>query len=333
MGDTKDDKLCLLRWRMHGLASASKRKNHAAVCIGGCVYILGGYSRSLANLNDVVVVEERAGSYRQTELVVSNSNLFTPKNGHSATLVDDKLYVLGGWTGILVESVVCVFDVVLSSWSRPTVYGTPHSILNMHTAEYVEALDQIVCFGGGDGFSFYNDVTCLQVSTMTWEPLEPKGALPGPRANHSSCMIGSSYFVMGGWNDDTRFSDISILHFSGKKQATWSTVQDEFGPPPRVGPGLAEFHGKVVLYGGFFEGGLKDIHVFDPATKHWTKVHERKGLFQRQEIEYTGAQVARRVGHTMTNVGGNTLVVYGGTGDTDIIESNVFTIQNEGLTS
>ena len=144
-----------------------------------------------------------------------------------------------------------------------------------------------------------NDITCLQVSTMTWEPLEPKGALPGPRANHSSCIIGSSYFVMGGWNDDTRFSDISILHFSGKKQATWSTVQDEFGPPPRVGPGLAEFHGKVVLYGGFFEGGLKDIHVFDPATKHWTKVHERKGLFQRQEIEYTGAQVARRVGHTM----------------------------------
>ena len=332
MGDTKDDKLCLLRWRKHHVAEASTRKNHPAVCIGGRVYILGGYASSYVNLNDVVVVEKRAGSYRQTELEVGNSNLFTPKNGHSATLVDDKLYVLGGWTGNAVESVVCVFDVVLNSWSRPTVYGTPHSIPNMHTAEYVEALDQIVCFGGGDGISFLNDVTCLQVSTMTWEPLEPKGALPGPRANHSSCIIGSSYFVIGGWNRDARFSDISILHFTGKKQATWSTVHDEFGPRARVGPSVAEFHGKVVLYGGFFEGGLKDIHIFDPVTQKWKEVHKKKGLFQRQETEYTGAQVARRFGHSMTNVGGNTLVVYGGSGDTNVIENRVFTIQNEALT-
>ena len=325
--EAKKDESLLLHWRRHVVQSASRRKNHPAACVGGRVYIVGGFWGQ--NLADVLFVENTDRGYRQTTLAPSNTNLYTPKNGHSANLVGDKLYVIGGWTGGRVDRSVCVFDLVLNSWSRPTVYGNAHAIPNMHTAEYIEKLDQIVCFGGSDGRTFLNNVTCLEVSTLRWEPLEPKGARPGERSNHKSCVYGSTYYVFGGWNPGKRFSDLAILQFSGRGRATWSSVVANSGPPATSGACIVEFHGKIILYGGSAGGGLSTMFAFDLETKSWTSVNKADKISRKHSgsVQFTGVIPPRRFGHTMTNVGGKTLLVYGGYGDSTQIQNAVYTLE------
>ena len=320
------EKLSVVRWRRHPVRGASRRRRHAATCVGRRVYIVGGISSSYENLNDVVVVEKKGSDLTHTRLAVDDNYLFEPKNSHSSCLVNDKLYVVGGYRDGRVEEVVCMFDVVLNSWEVPGFNGEPHEVLNLHTAEYMEELGQIVFFGGTTGSSFSNDVTCLQVKTLRWEALEPKGEVPQARSSSASYAQGSTYYIFGGQNYSGSLSDLWVLQFVQKRQATWSQVASDNPLRARDGCCFVQFCGKVLLFGGLNSIDVGGVDVFDPSQQRWIQTDGR-AVKQKDFIQFVGEIPTNRSSHTMTNLCGDTIVLYGGRGNDADIEDNIYTIE------
>ena len=59
------------------------------------------------------------------------------RNGHTATLVDTKVYIIGGWLGQgpLAASDLHVLDLHQQRWLVHNATGTPPGPCNMHTAD------------------------------------------------------------------------------------------------------------------------------------------------------------------------------------------------------
>ena len=315
-----------LRWHMHALPSidCGRRKNHSATLVGGRVYLCCGYVvQNASNLNDVTVLEERTNKRQKKKFVLHEVQLSdplrpSPRNGHTTNLVGDKLFLFGGWGGHHALSDVWMFDLVLRCWSKPHIRGKPHPMLNMHVSEYIDWMNCILCFGGGDGQQFENSVTCLFMKTLEWKKLTPKGNAPLEAANIGACLVNSTYYVFGGWNPQKTFHDIHLLHLPKTlSKPSWSTPELGQVPPQRVGAGMADFYGRVLMFGGQYGNHYYDLWLYDIQEQKWYDTRHNSALRWSKGsgvIEVSGSWPVGRVGHTVTIMPSGSLLVYGGSG-------------------
>ena len=311
------------RWRQTRVVGASLLKNHTACAVGGRLYIYGGYSlRERLNHSTTLLLDCSSDQYTLQRLDMEGEFVPTPRNGHTANVVDDKLFVFGGWGGNSVSEDVYILDLILYKWHAPAMKGTRHSLLNMHVSEYVDYLGQIVCFGGGDGQSFLNDTTALNVRSMSWSDVKPKGFPPEERSNSSSCMQGHTMYVFGGWNHRATLNDIHLLYLPENGiRASWSSpkIDEAKRPLHRVGAGFVSFRNKLVLFGGYNYSTLGDVQIFDPVKKIWLQPSQasRKALFSSSDevFHITGPTPATRSGHTFTVIANKYILAYGGSGN------------------
>ena len=313
-----------LHWELHRFPSAGRRKNHSATLVGGRVYFCCGYELQRSrNLNDVTFLEETTQEnkkkFRMREVFLSDPLRPLARNGNTATLVEDKLFLFGGWGNNHALNDVWVFDLVLRCWSKPETRGAPHPMLNMHVSEYIDWMNCILCFGGGDGRVFENSVTCLYLLNLEWKKLTPKGTPPPPAANVRACLVGYTYYIFGGWNRIAKQNDIHLLHLPrGWGKPFWSSPEVGEKPPTRVGAGMAGFYGRVLMFGG--QNGIyhKDLQFYDVKEQRWHKTKHvrfpKPAKVSRLNIEVTGSWPVGRVGHTVTTMPSGSLLVYGGSG-------------------
>lgn len=312
------------------MPGAGHRKNHTCTQLGGKIYLFGGYTASTgANHDDFLVIEPTKSGYRETKLKGVVGPKPAKRNGHTSNLVNEHLYVFGGWLSNAVLHDVWVFDFVRKAWLMPQTRGRQHPMLNMHISEYIEPWDMILCFGGGDGQIFENSVTCLRISSMTWDKLTAKGNVPAPRANSSSCLVGDTCYIFGGWNPDLTFYDIHLLHLpSSGASPSWSSPNVNTHPEERVGAGLAYFDGCLVLFGGQHHYDMGDLHLFDLELHRWRKCAQSRNLARRsvddKPVQVAGDWPPRRVGHTATITSSGALLVYGGTGPEPFSGNGIF---------
>ena len=73
--------------------------------------------------------------------------------GHSASVLDDKLYILGGRNELDVSDLYC-FDMASSTWSKLESQQAPKP-RRRHSSVFISTT--LVMFGGFDG-EFYNDL-------------------------------------------------------------------------------------------------------------------------------------------------------------------------------
>lgn len=121
-------------------------------------------------------------------------------------------------------------------------------------------------------------VRAYDLASGQWSDLP---SLPEPRSSHDAALIGSSVYVVGGWNLD------------GEQEANWHTTAwsmdldateprwVELPKPPFQRRALAAVahQGKLFAIGGMSQeaGPTKAVTVFDPQTKAWTEVAELLG--------------------------------------------------------
>ena len=313
-------------WEERQIVGASKVKNHTATLVGRRLYIHGGFCHSEGHSQSSTWILDCSSDVQNLRQVnVSGSFVPLQRNGHSANLIEDKLYVLGGWGGFSTLSDVVYLDLVLCQWFAPQLHGKDHPLMNMHVSAYMEHLGQIICFGGGNGMTFISQTTALDVRSMRWTELKPKGAIPEGRANSSSCKQGFTMYVFGGWNSRANLSDIHLLHLPQMgARSWWSSPQISESPSlVRVGAGLALFRNKIFVFGGYNRRALGDVQIYDPAKETWLRhrTWRRNGSSTKSDsalFSVFGMRPVPRSGHSFTAIGDRYILAFGGMGDAAI---------------
>jgi len=171
-------------------------------------YILifgGGDDRRL--YNDVYVLN--ADNFQWTRLEPKGEGP-SPRWGHTATIIDRKLYIFAGHDGTKRLNDLWILNIESLDnleWSQPIL--SPDSTMPParagHTADPIGR--KIFVYGGGDG-KVLSDLYYFDVDQLTWSRMN--GTSPG-RCAHSSTAIDGKMYIFGGGNGTKCFRDMYIF--------------------------------------------------------------------------------------------------------------------------
>lgn len=234
--------------------------------------------------------------------------------GHSATLVDDRIYLFGGYDEIDCLNDVHVYDVSMKTWTeREVSVNSPR--LAAHAAHFVEGLSRIFVVGGID-----DDIDCSEVvyaygiEKNDWLQCKAKGE-PPLRYLHASCVVGSKIFLCGG-KADVGPSDPKVVYvfdFSrGLHQCSWSSIALE-GQLERPVEGAALVYvsqGRLLFFGELSVPNA-DESVFTSVYNLTTKKIDTIVPNGDGKIKTTtdGPLPRRNFGHVRLN---NRILIFGG---------------------
>ncbi|ETV86145.1 hypothetical protein H257_02603 [Aphanomyces astaci] len=294
-----------LQWRKIECSgeAPSRRSGHTLTIVGSNGFLFGGcdYAEPPGPTNDLFQLRIHTnGSCDWSRVAFRKGPL--PRWKHSATLVDNKIFLFGGFHNATTRfQDVWIFNPITMEWSQPVPQATPRASMAQvskaslgwpgcpaprggHTASLINR--EIFIFGGygGQGYSRrdFDDLYALNVDTMAWGKVSTKGKGPERRSGHQACAVDTTLFVFGGWNCTTQFND---LHIFDTETSCWSSVDGSHmnHTSPRWNHSscavLAIPNAKIFCFGGVLgqmnEYGApgmfaNDISVLDTGTFAWT---------------------------------------------------------------
>jgi N-acetylneuraminic acid mutarotase len=219
--------------------------NHAAaVGLGGKLYVLGGYQspQGLAGPSKAVQIYDPA---RQTWS--QGSPLPTARGGLAVTVLDGKMYAIGGAGGPSLGD-FAVLDPALGQWTELPPMPTPRD----HTGAAVVD-GKIYVMGGRNQRSFtLNTLEVYDPKTAKWRALEP---MPTGRSGHAVAGVGGCVYVFGGeGNRQSGAGTFAQLEVYSVASGQWSRLPDM--PTPRHGMAAAVLDGKIYLPAGATRQGM-----------------------------------------------------------------------------
>ncbi|KAL1500249.1 hypothetical protein AB1Y20_012917 [Prymnesium parvum] len=214
----------------------------------------------------------------------SRSAIPDDREGHTATVIGNRIYVFGGtWTD---EDEVTSFrndlhalDVATHTWSRPITRGEPPAEREGHTA--VGLQKRIYFFGGtwvdaDDNSVYLSDLHVLSSvgdglppvegwPAAGWEWTRPQttGTTPSPREGHTASIVGETMVVFGGAGLDTDDTSINLsdVHMLDTCTFTWSQPAMHGSIPQERRYHTASVVGdKIYIFGGQYYDPIADLH-------------------------------------------------------------------------
>lgn len=139
---------------------------------------------------------------------IVSGNKPAARSGHSACLLDRKLYIFGGWDTPVCYNDLYVLDLGLMEFSRAEVNGSTPTPRCWHSAASVSDSSFLI-HGGYDGNQALNDTYIFNTVTKTWTTLVHDSLPCSPRAGYSMLSLPG---VKGDGEDD---SPRELLLFGG----------------------------------------------------------------------------------------------------------------------
>lgn len=176
-------------------------------------------------------------------------------------------------------------------WFRHAVPGPPGR--RRHTMTTVG--DKVLLFGGESYVSSQlNDL--WEWNGTVWNQRNPITS-PPPRNQHGAAALGSSLLIFGGYTTNSGAAQLlgDTWLWNGSR---WTEVQSA-GPSPRLGPAMATFGNKIILFGGAAIGTNGTDGFWEWNGTAWNP------------IPVAGAKPSPRFGASMVKAG-NKLVLQGG---------------------
>ncbi|KAG4146669.1 hypothetical protein ERO13_D05G173300v2 [Gossypium hirsutum] len=160
------------------------------------VLIFGGFggSGSHARRHDSFLLDPLHGTLREINVAGRPS----PRLGHTASLIGDCMYVIGGRadpTNILSE--LWILNTLKNEWRLLDCIGSAFPPRHRHAAAAVGS--KIYVFGGLNNDAISSSLHVLDTNTLQCEELIAHGEQPCARHSHSMVAYGSKLFMFGGY--------------------------------------------------------------------------------------------------------------------------------------
>ncbi|XP_006813187.1 kelch domain-containing protein 2-like [Saccoglossus kowalevskii] len=189
---------------------APTRAYHSTTLFGSELFVFGGVypnpdPQPDGCSNQVHVYNPATESWYEP-IVMGEKPL--PRSGHSATLVNDKLIIFGGWDAPMCYNDLHILDLSMMDFTKPEIKGTPPSPRSWHAAVGLSN-NRLLIHGGFDGDHALGDSFIFHLDTCIWTQL--KHSLPiSARAGHSMICLDNP-----DQNKDLTFKRQKILVFGG----------------------------------------------------------------------------------------------------------------------
>ena len=216
------------------------RSAHAVTSSDSAIYTLAGTD----DLGEPILeVESFDGEQWKLETTLPGSGLNAP----TASIVGDRLYVVGGFTAVSNKPTdeVQAYDLRTHQWSMAVPLPAPRG---GHVAVVLDG--KIHVLGGGNSVSTLANHSQYDPSKDTWKDLAP---LPRSQGSPAAVVVEGKIYVIGGRSGNSDFGDVYIYDPTSD---TWST-----GPSiePRGTAGAVVYCGGIYLFGGESQAERKNL--------------------------------------------------------------------------
>ena len=209
--------------------------------------------------------------------------MITPRSAMGATVLDDKIYAVGGQgSKIKKANIVEIYDVNTKNWTTGT--PLPEPLDHIGIASYD---GKIYVVGGAYKNGYSNKLLIYDPSVDTWVEGKP---MPGARTALTANFINGKLYAVGGVDDLHNVVATNFVYDPLKDTWTEKTPM----PTARHHATSSVVNGKLYVIGGRIYGdgipepiakALSNFDVnemYDPATNTWTKLKpmpsKRSGL-------------------------------------------------------
>lgn len=205
-------------------------------------------------LNSVVLRSSNALPFVSTpNSWATKAAMPTPRGVAASVVLDNKIYVLGGWT-TQDSAAVEVYDPIANSWETKANMPTPRNNL---TAAVVNG--KIYAIAGWSGTANTAVVEVYDPTSNTWSTVAP---LPVPTNGLKAAVVANKIYVFGGWRT-TGLTNAVMMYDPGSN--IWITRSDM--PTARTELAVAVINNRIFALGG---SGLNTVEIYDPVTNTWT---------------------------------------------------------------
>jgi len=192
----------------------------------------------------------------------------TARNVLSNSVVDGKIYAIGGDGGSGGLSTVEAYDPVTDTWTRkanmPMVRGAAAS-------SAVNGRIYVIGGNAGPYGALYSSVIEYDATTDTWTR---KADIPTPRICVSSSVVNGKIYAIGGALTYPGGPPLSTVEEYDPATDTWTRKADM--PTARAYLSTSAVNGKIYAIGGTLINpewyrGISTVEEYNPATNTWTK--------------------------------------------------------------
>ncbi len=206
-------------------------------------------------------IAHRTAAYTSPAAPASNSwvtraAIPTPRGNAASNVLDNRIYVIGGWT-TQDSAVVEAYDPSTNSWSTKASMPTPRNGL---AAAVVNG--KIYAIGGWSGTANTNAVEVYDPVSNTWSSAAP---LPVATVGLGAAAVGGKIYVFGGWRATGTTNAVSMYDPATNSWTTRSSM-----PTARDDLAVVVVAGKIFVLGGKNPDTLDTVEIFDPVTNSWT---------------------------------------------------------------
>lgn len=209
------------------------------------LFIFGGYGGlgTHSRQNDTLMLDIETGSLK----ILNTSNSPTPRMGHTASMVGQCLFIIGGRedpTRILND--VWFLNMAELKWYLLEFNGAIFPARHRHAAAVVDSC--IYVFGGVHDATIYGDMYVLDTNILQWKQVEAKGELPSARHSHSLAVMGRTIYLFGGFDGSRILGD---LYSYDVNTGFWKNVETTGRMPgPKFSHSLFAFDKYLAVLGG-----------------------------------------------------------------------------------
>jgi N-acetylneuraminic acid mutarotase len=236
--------------------------NHSLSSVNDKIYVIGGTNQGF-NLN--LIPFSSVYEYEpKTDIWVRKADTLTPRGYFRSSVVDGKIYAIGGWTDGGFSNAVEAYDPVADKWEKKADIPTARA-----EAVTEQVNGKIYVIGGHNQHSG----SCLSIveeynpKTNTWTK---KNDMPIARSFATSCVINDKIYIFGGTSLLVANFHLPVEIYNPATD-TWSKGSDI--PTPRGLLGSCVINGMVYAMGGFDKNFVTTsiLEIYDPINDNWMK--------------------------------------------------------------
>jgi N-acetylneuraminic acid mutarotase len=194
------------------------------------------------------------------DIWTQKADMPTARGSVSASVVNGKIYAIGGNRGAVELMTVEEYDPATNTWAKKDDMSVPRE--NYSTS----ALNGKIYTIGG-----WNDADKTLALVEEYDPVTDtwakKADMPIPTWGHSTCVVDGKIYVIGGGFGRSTVYEYDPIKDKWTKKTNMPTGRHQFA--------ISVVDGRIYAIGGHTDEGwrhiISTVEEYDPATDTWTK--------------------------------------------------------------